>query len=238
MLRYGILLVMISTGIYAEEFAWLPNVTSWYSLHSYGMEVGEIKRELQINADQYQITTTSHTTGLAAYVRDDKIRELSRGLWNAQQIRPQHYEYHHQSQRKTRDDRIDFDWTQHQAKTTFNNQRKMLPISSDAQDLLSAQLALLLRLHTMPPQDVTFPVVDRGKNKIMRLRYCGEEKLNTPQGNWITYHFERTSEEDPQRITRFWFAKTHVFLLVAGEHQEPDGTVVKMRLKRVQGLTP
>lgn len=213
--------------------------TAWYSLHSFGLRAGEAVRKLERKCDNtYQLTTTSRATGLAALIRDLRIEESSRWQWRDDQVRPLRYEYSHQSEDKKRLDRIEFDWSRQQARVVFKKKEAVLPVEPGTQDLLSAQMTLLLALRAGPPTDIEVPVVDRGKHKVMRLRYRGEEAVETPLGSLNAYRFERLDEDTPERITRFWFAPKLRFLLVAGEHEEPNGTSVRMRLERVEGITP
>ncbi|GEM_PF-1083135 len=216
----------------------LPAFQAHYTVRMLGVHVGEAVRSLKLHHNHtLTLLAETYPTGITAYLRDDRIREQSVQEWLPDGVlRPVRYEYLHENSKKKRNDQVIFDWSSQQAKVVFHDQSSVLPLVAGTQDLQGAQLTLMLLLRTSPPATRDFQLIDRGKNKTMRLAYQGEERVRTELGEFLALRYERISEQDSNRASRFWFAPALQYVLVQGSHQEPNSPLVEMTLNRLDGI--
>ncbi len=215
----------------------VPDFRAHYSLHSYGIELGKATRELKTTQpNQFIFSSESNTTGVAALIRDDQIKEKS--LWTYQDgnIVPQSYAYHHTGSKKQRHVTIEFDWQKGLAANTYKGETWEIKLKSGVLDKLVYQMALMRDLKAGHKGDIEYQVADGGKLKTYRLIFAGEEMIETKLGKLKTYKFTRQSAHKKSRFSSLWCAEAYQWLPVRIEHQEPKGDKVTMVIESLEGL--
>lgn len=109
-----------------------------------------------------------------------------------------------------------------------------LPKEDDTLDRMSQQeqLRLLLLNDPTPQDDLEFRVADGRKVKVYKLRFEGEEIIDTPMGPVVTLHFER-DDDDPDKRSGFWVAPAWDYLMVKTVHLE-DGRTTEVNLVKAR----
>lgn len=188
----------------SEELPY-PPFTALYRLYANQLPIGHQEITLvQDPAGGYRYSAKTDSIGIAAFVRDDTLRELSRFDYHQGGIRPQEYEYHHQRRDHERHVRIDFDWTAGQVTNEVQGERWRMEVPEGALDKLVVQLALMLDLQR-DRRKPEYAIADGGRLKTFRYRLRRQEGLDTPAGRFHTLKLERL-RADQDRTTYLWVA--------------------------------
>jgi hypothetical protein len=211
----------------------LPLFDSYYSLYALGAKIGESTRSL-VRQDEttLRFDSTSHTVGLLALFRDDRIYESSVWRWENEKIRPQRYVYRHEGSKKQRYTNIQFDWEKHRAYSEHEGKEYEFVLQDGMLDISVYQLRLMLDLAAEGPHDVEYTVIDGKKIKPFALNFKGEETLSTKLGDLKTYKFMR--EDEDKRRSVLWCAPDLLYLPVKVEHTEPRGETVSMKIDKIE----
>lgn len=160
------------------------------------------------------------------------LKEASHFRWGAnQRIVPIQYHYERSGLGRGREAILDFDWTE--KKVTNNVERKpwKMDIPELALDKLSYQLQIradLINGKVLPE----YNIADGGRLKQYQFKVLGEEEVNTDAGRFMTVKVERVREDDPDRHTFFWMAKTFDYMVVRLQQKEDDGADYEIDLNR------
>lgn len=222
-LWWWLALLLFVPAAAADELPY-PAFTALYRLYVNQLAIGH--QEITLVADPdggYRYSAKTDSVGIAALLRDDTLRELSRFHYHDGRIRPHEYEYHHESKDKERHVRIHFDHATGEVVNDVQGERWQMEIPDGALDKLVVQLALILDLKK-GKQEADYAVADGGHLKTFRFRLRRQESLQTPAGRFHTLKLERL-REDQDRTTYLWVAPELDYLPVQIKQIErEDGT--------------
>lgn len=123
-------------------------------------------------------------------------------------------------------------------RSLYKDQWYDLPYTEGTLDRMSQQeqLRLLLLNDPTPAEDISIRVADGKRVKDYKLKYVGEDTVQTALGPLKTLHFERL-HDDPDRKSDTWVAPELDYLMVKTVHIE-DGKPVEMTLTsaEIEGL--
>ena len=197
-------LLLLPPAAAADELPY-PAFTALYRLYVNGIAIGHQEITLVADSDGgYRYSAKTDSIGIAAFLRDDSLRELSRFDYHDGRIRPHEYEYHHERKNQERHVRIHFDHADGEVINDVQGERWQMEIPADALDKLVVQLALMLDLQK-GKREVEYAVADGGHLKTFRFRLRRQESLQIPAGRFHTLKLERL-REDQDRTTYLWVA--------------------------------
>lgn len=206
-----------------------------YSLHSKGLEVAHIERVFRPLADgTYIYESNSHTVGMLALFRDDRITERSHWRLTDDGFRPLEYRYKHRGSKKNRDVHIEFDWADKKVRMQVNDNHWQMALEPETLDKMLYQLAVMRDLQ-LGLDSFNYRVADGGRMKSYNFETFGNESVQTPYGDFQTLKVERF-REDRERETILWCAKKLDYLPVKVVNIEPDGLKTTALLKSYTSL--
>ena len=217
-------LLLLPLAASADEQLPHPPFTALYRLYVNGIAIGH--QEITLVRDPaggWRYSAKTESIGIAAFLRDDSLRELSRFSYDDGQIRPREYEYHHQRRDHERHVRIDFDWSAGRVTNEVQGERWRMEVPEGALDKLVVQLALMLDLQR-DRREPEYAIADGGQLKTFRYRLRRQEGLDTPAGRFHTFQLERL-RADQDRTTYLWVAPELDYLPVRIKQiDHEDGT--------------
>ncbi|BCO31517.1 hypothetical protein TspCOW1_16200 [Thiohalobacter sp. COW1] len=213
----------------ADELPY-PAFTALYRLYVNGIAIGHQEITLVADPDSgYRYSAKTDSIGIAAFLRDDSLRELSRFSYDRGGIRPREYEYHHHRRDHERHVRISFDWEANQVVNEVQGEGWRMEVPDGALDKLVVQLALLLDLQR-GKRELEYAIADGGHLKTFRYQLRRQEGLHTPAGRFHTLKLERL-RADQDRTTYLWVAPELNYLPVQIKQiDQEDGTEYLSRL--------
>lgn len=229
-LFFILLSITYINSVFASELP--PPFTAQYSLYAEGLPIGEGTRRLVHEKEgKFRLESTSHTTGLTALFRDDRIAENSVFTLKNGKVQPLEYHYRHESSKREKFEDIQFHWQR--KKATYKDKEKtvILTLEDEVFDKLLYQLILMQDLQ-QGKQEFTYKIISKGKIKSYTLDFKGKELINTGLGQMEALKYERNSTN---RNTVIWCAPRLQFLPIRVDHVE-KGSTMSMILESVQGL--
>lgn len=187
-------------------------------------------RELS-KLDNGQYLLVSKATAFFASVTEQTVFSL--GPDN--RVVPAEYQYRRTGIGRNRTTINTFDWNTTQVRNVKDDAWTMA-INADTQDKLSYQQQMQVDLAESWVEDgenpdLVYEVADDGRLKEYRFRVLGKEVTTTPAGEFESIKVTRV-QEDRHRVTEFWLAPKHDFLLVRFEQEEEDGSGFKLLLTK------
>jgi len=229
---------LLTTSIsQAEESVAIPTFTAHYQLlRNDNMKVGEVKRTTTTNdSGAIEFESYSKTTGLAALFIKDKITERTTFTIANNIIQPQNYLYDRTGGKRTREAKLNFDWTKKSVTNAINGEAWHMDIQPGTQDKLSYQLQLMLDLQA-GITEFDYLVADGGTLKKYRFTLLGEETIKTSLGDIKTIKLKRERAADSKRKTTIWFARSLHYLPVRIKQGKSDDEFVTLEIKQVEGI--
>jgi len=198
-----------------------------YAVHANGMKIGEMTRTLTaIAPGRYALASEVRTTGLIALFRDDRLHERSEWVQDEDGYRPMEYYARYTDGRKTKVERITFDWERHRVISVDGDETTVFPLSNGLLDKLMYQVVIRDDL-AAGKRDLRYHIVDGDKIKEYVFEVLGEEDVVTPMGRVRAVKIRR---ED----TVVWCAAVWDYLPVKLEQREEDRTVASYILSLEQ----
>lgn len=149
-------------------------------------------------------------------LRDDKLRPIA---------------YRHEEGDKTV--RVIFDWSNQQARVTFNGDQRSIELEPDSRDQFSSILAVMRAL-AGGERTLAFPGIDDGgKAERLHFEVTGEEPVSVPRGRYDTVRVER--KHDDGRATITWLAPELGWLPVQVEQREEGELIGRLALTSLNG---
>src|SRR3954469_2167077 len=221
------LLLLISLAGFAQA-APPAHIEVAYEMSRDGSVLADVVEVLQHGGGRYEITETS--TGRGVYGLFGGMKRISRGLVDSAGVRPLEFS---DERPGWRDSRAWFDWQTRTVTTQHKEVRRTLPMPPDAQD----RLPFLLAFSLFPPKDrsVTYSVFDSKGLSTQVYRIVGQEKLQTPVGEFDTLKLVRSRENESAEI---WLAKQLGFFPVRVVVVYKDGKRLEQVAVRVSAATP
>lgn len=199
-----------------------------YDLSVGVLKLGVMRRDLRIEADgTYVFESSMETSGLAALLRSDRVRETSRGRIVDGSFVPESYAY--DNSRKKRRYTLTFDHAGGVVKRSDPGSDWSAPMRGAVFDKLVYQVQLMHDVATMS-QTIRYGIADKDELKVYLIQSRGHEDVDTPHGRYATLRLERTTD-DARRRTIVWCAEALGWLPVRVDYQDKDGTVTTARLR-------
>ena len=208
----------------AESLTTLPRFfTADYSLHSMGARIAVMHRSFSaLSNGGYLYHSETRAAGLLALIRNDIVTESSEWQFDGVEIKPVNYNYRHDGNDTKRNVEIRFDWQEKMITTTVNGSSWQMRMKSRTMDKLLYQLAIMRDL-SMGKKDISYSVADGGQLKNYDFVSLGEERVQTPMGDFQAVKLERF-KPGSKRSTVLWCAPELEFLPIRVESVEIDGS--------------
>ncbi len=209
-----------------------PLFKATYKLHSGGIEIATMEREMSRIADNhYAYLSITQTVGLVALLHKDHIVERSEWTTSNGIPRPLYYTYSRTRGKKNRNVEIRFDWENRRTLHKVRDRDLELPLPEGTLDKLLYQYAIMLNAagNRFP---VTYHIADGGKMKQYDFSRLGDEKVKTALGELQTLKLQSNPSVKDKQIT-IWCAPDQNYLPVKVEHKE-DGTVTTAVLQTIE----
>ena len=206
------LLTALPLSAFAEQ-ALPASFQAEFLLYTKGMKVARMERKYTRSPDgNYQYRSETETTGLVSLFRNDQILEVTNWILDGDIIKPLHYSYSHTRTKKERKVTIDFDWGKGQITNSVNGESWNMPVKPGILDKLLYQFAIMrdLKQGNYP---ISYVIADGGKIKTYTFKLIGEERLETPLGEFHTLKLSR-DKPNSKRKTTLWCARELGYLPV------------------------
>jgi hypothetical protein len=234
MMKCLISLISLVPALAASELAALEEAVlvpfeSRYELSIKGIPQGETRMRLE--PDQpgtYLYHSLTQPKSVAAWFRDETVREQSRFELVAKTLRPLDFQYQRSSDRADRSVTIRFDWGKNRVLNSVEGDNWSMPVPVGTLDKILVNLALMLDLqHGLT--HVEYPVADGGILKTYRFDVIDNTRIDTPAGTFDTVVVTRSRED--KQSTRLWCAPELGYLPVRVERRLSDDMYYTSELK-------
>ncbi len=183
-----------------------------------GFKVGEMTQQFALSGDgNRSLKTVAYTTGLASWLKSDKVVEHSAWRDSSGEVLPQSYTYRYSGQSRSVFEKLGFDWSAGKVSSLRDGKTVELSASPGTLDKHMFQIVLREDLLNGSGQASYF-VADRHKIREYRIKVMGEETIEIDGfGSLACLKVKKGN-------TLFWLAKTFDYLPVRFEKDE-DGTI-------------
>ena len=231
----GFLLMLLALPVAVHCAELLPgNFEASYSLHSMGTRFAAMKRSFtRLDNGEYLYLSETSTVGLLSLFRKDHIIEKSTWHFSGGQLQPLLYSYEHTGGKKDRDVVVKFDWSTRRIINSINGSSWQMPIRAYILDKLLYQLAIMYDLEK-GVKDISYAIADGGKIKKYDFELVGEERLQTPIGEFSTLKLSR-HKPNSRRKTVIWCARELGYMPVKVENIENNGRETMAVIEALSG---
>jgi len=222
---------LFSTHTFALNHS-VPTFKAEYKLSHNNIEIGHVSLTVKPLANgQYQLRSSTQTSGLLAFVRDDDVIETSLFELTKKHIRPLSYQYKQTLGDEQKNISLQFDW---QTQTLTNSSKGhdwTLALTNGVLDKALLQLALMQDLNNSTEQVLSYQIADGGKLKTYAFSQIGVEQIDVAGKQYNTIKLARKKDDKPL-ITYYWCAKDLHNLPILLQREKSYGTF-EMRLLNV-----
>jgi len=226
----SLFLVLSSTSVFALNHS-VPIFKAEYKLSHNKVEIGRVSLSVTPLANnQYRLKSSTQTSGLLAFVRDDDVLETSLFELTEEHIRPLSYQYAQSLGDEQRNIGLQFNW---QTLTLTNSSKGhdwTLALTKGVLDKALMQVALMLDLNDSG-QALSYQIADGGKLKTYAFSALGNETIKLGKTSYDTIKLAR-KKDDKALITYYWCAKELHYLPILLQREKKYGTF-EMRLLKV-----
>ncbi len=211
--------------------AW-PAFSARYSVTLAGVKSAETVVSLARDGDgRCRYRQVARPVGMAALLSSDRAVQVSRLLCDERGIRP--LEFLSRRPKGDADDNAHllFDWDAGVVENRGAGDHWRITLRPGTQDSLSMQLALMAALREGRSR-IEVPVAVRGRIKHYRFERVGEERVDTPAGDFMAIKLART--DDDRDRSWFWLAPELDYLLVRFVKKKKNGLGTEMLLQSVR----
>lgn len=230
------LLATLLFGLAAASHAELRPFTAVYEVRHSGARVGEMTVVLEPGQAQGTYRYTARTTpkGLAALIRRNDVVEVSEFSATDDALRPISYRFDEGTKAGKRNSTIDFDWEAGSAVSEYKGRTETLPLESDPLDRMTVQL-MLMRDLARDRLASSYAVIDRNAFKEYTIAELGEERVETPAGQFTATKLRR-ERDGSSRSSLLWLSKDLGFLPIKIVQLKDGDAKAVLDLKSVEGL--
>jgi hypothetical protein len=209
----------------------LPNFTAHYQLRYGNTVVGTRVLTFTREGQHYTFNSVVTSSGLAALLSPDPIRETSHGIISNAQLLSSQYTRNDEN-KPSRNMRLEFDHDQHQVQSKLPRPftYRFEPVM---RDLLNEILGFMYASDEKTAR--RYSIAHDSRAKYYMLEKLGEEKVVTSAGDYQAMRYKRTRTGKQDRHTFIWTAPALHNLPVKIESHK-RGKVNTMTLTRVTGL--
>lgn len=210
-----------------------PSVTPFKAIYTSEWDAGialkgEVERSLTQTADGQWLFRTYASAMIAS------IEEKSTVTFNQSQVVPQNYHYKKIVLGKKKEAKLAFDWSAMSVNNDVDDKPWKMTISESTQDKLSYQLQMRLDLKAGKKGPLSYKIADGGRLKDYDFNIIGNEKIQSPMGEYDTIKVEMDRGPDASRETYIWYAPELDYMIVKLKQVEGDGKVYALQLKSME----
>ncbi|BBB30075.1 DUF3108 domain-containing protein [Neptunomonas japonica] len=189
---------------------------------------GEVERSLSSTPDGQWLFRTYASALIAS------IDEKSTVVFNNSEVTPQKYHYKKLVLGKKREAKLAFDWANMSVKNDVDDKPWKMDIPAKAQDKLSYQLQMRLDLKAGKKGPFSYKIADGGRLKEYDFKIIGEEKIQSPLGEFDTIKVEMDRGPKAARKTYIWYAPKLDYMIIKLKQIEGDGKTYALQLKSME----
>jgi hypothetical protein len=202
--------------------------TAIYDISKGILTLGEMTRRLRIDGDgRYEYESVMRAKGLVSLFADAEVVEISRGRIDGKRLRPEHYRYDKNGERK--DYELRFDYAANTVHRSDPGQDWSAAMPPDLQDKLSYQAQMMGDL-VEGPQRLDYAIADRDKLKQYAIMVLGRETIETGIGSFDAVKLRR-EKPGSRRRTTVWCAEALDWIPVRVEYRDKKGSTTVAVLK-------
>jgi hypothetical protein len=230
-----IIFLACTSPLRADESVPAPFEASFKIVRN-GMKVAEMHSSLsRLDNDNYIYRSETNSTGLASIFYKLHVLEESHWYLHEQQIKPLNYSYDRIKKKKEKHKKTVFDWKNMQAHYVGDGTKSSFELQAGMTDKLLYQINLMHDLK-MGHTPTSYTVVDGAKIKTYKLKYLGEESIDTPIGRFNTMKFSRLKSGNKDRITLWCAEDLHYLPIKVESIDDDDGSVTIATINQLTGL--
>ncbi|MBL4743342.1 MAG: DUF3108 domain-containing protein [Cycloclasticus sp.] len=227
---FTLALLCFSTQTFALTHV-IPTFKAEYKLSHNNIEIGRVSLTVKrLASGQYQLKSSTQTSGLLAFIRDDDVVETSLFELTNKHIRPLSYQYQQSLGDEQKNISLKFDWQKNTLLNSSKGQDWTLDIATGVLDKALMQIALMLDLNDSK-QTLSYQIADGGKLKTYAFTSLGTEEIDIQGKSYSTIKLARKKDDKPL-ITYYWCATELNNLPVLLRREKKYGTF-EMRLINV-----
>lgn len=219
--------ILFNSTCHANE-PFIPDFQAEYLLKHNGIEIGHVELNVkQTSANQYSLTSSTQTSGLLAFIRDDDVVETSIYEMVDQQLRPITYQYQEHLGDGRKNVNLTFDWNTLKVSNASKGHVWKLDISNGVLDKALMQIALMHDVGNTN-KNLIYQIADGGRLKTYAFTRLGTEKITINETTYNTIKLARKKDDKPL-ITYYWCATDLYNLPILLQRKKTYGTF-EMRL--------
>lgn len=228
---FTFLFILLPTASFALNHS-IPTFKAEYKLSHNNIEIGHVSLSVQrLTNGQYQLRSSTQTSGLLSFIRDDDVLETSLFELAKGDLRPLSYQYQQSLGDEKKNVNLQFNWPE---KTLINSSKGhdwSLALTKGVLDKALLQIALMLDLKNSTEQVLSYQIADGGRLKTYAFSPLGTEQIDVAGKQFNTIKLARKKNDKPL-ITYYWCAVDLHNLPVLLQREKSYGTF-EMRLLNV-----
>ncbi|MCK5810331.1 MAG: DUF3108 domain-containing protein [Cocleimonas sp.] len=213
----GAMSLLLGQSVYAMPKALDAN----YSVYKGSMNLGDMNLSLKYSGNQFHYYKNTQAKGFAALITKAKIIEKVDGSFHGNRITPVTYYFLQSTRKKSRVEKTRF--TGNRAQGRYKDKEFNLKLPAGTVDRASLELALANDMMSNKPR-LTYHVMERGELKQYVFARQGQERLTTPDGDFMTTKV-KVVRAGSKRSTMFWLAKKLDYMPVKIVHREKNDVI-------------
>ena len=210
-------LLLLGQSVYAMPKALNAN----YSVYKGSMYLGDMNLSLRYSGNHFYYYKDTVAKGFAALITNAKIIEKIDGSFRGNHLIPIKYYFQQSTRNNSRIENTRFN--ANHAQGTYRNKKFNLKLPAGTVDRASLEIALANDIANKKHR-LIYNVMERGELKRYVFARQGQEKLSTPDGEFMTTKVKvvRTGNK---RSTMFWLAKELGYMPVKIVHREKKDVI-------------
>ncbi len=216
-LSLGTVLLLLGQSVYAMPKALNAN----YTVYKGSMNLGDMNLSLQYSGNQFHYYKDTTAKGFAALITKAKIIEKIDGTFKGNKLIPTKYYFQQSTRKSSRIEKTRF--IGNQAQGSYKDKSFNLKLPAGTLDRASLEIALANDISSKKNR-LDYNVMERGKLKKYIFARQGEEKLSTPDGDYMTTKV-KVVRSGNKRSTMFWLAKELDYMPVKIIHREKNDVI-------------
>ena len=229
-----VLVACITATLYAGACAAQPphKLRLTYEVSYSGIVAAELTETLEHDGKSFTLTSEGRGVGIGALLYRGVAKRWCRGEISSTGLRPLEF-------REQRGDRppaiARFDWNAKTLTQEHEGRSETVRMALPLQDRLSFlyDFAFQAAPDLKPGREIRITLTDgRGLTRF-KYQVAGSEMLKTPAGEFDTVHLEKQRDNQEDKGTDIWFARSRDYLPVRILVTEKDGTRIDEVLARI-----
>jgi hypothetical protein len=186
-----------------------------------GFRIGEIRQQLDINGDRYNLESVRQTSGLASLSNSDQLIRTSRGRIDEHGLQPEFFDEASITKGGKQNVQATFDWTTQKLRYFHGGET---PLPADAQDILSFMYQL--SQIQMNREFFPLPISDATQLRQYRIEIGAKEDITTPLGKLRALHM-REMHAQGEAYFEIWLGLEYRLLPVRFRQVDGSGNVAE-----------